>query len=309
MKTAHVFLIVLSSALVVLMVHEVRAQADSSNVIRLGDYGGRPAVDVTINGQGPFLFILDTGSLSMIIEDSLAKALGLEPTGTDRLGAPGSDGVEATVYRATDFRIGEFLLDDGELVGIRGLPVRPGSAKYYGVVSFWKVGRGTTELDLSQSILRVLPDAALDASDPATLSLAWNPPFPFPTFPIEIGGRRVDAHLDTGNPGDLVLDAALMDSLNLDGEPQEIGRARMIGREAAVFSARLRGDATVGGMTVHNPDVRFIERIPGANVGSGLLKNAILRIDHENDLISIVRRQGSDVRRQTSEVRDSANSK
>src|SRR5689334_14887698 len=41
------------------------------------DYGGRPLVEVRINGKGAYRFILDTGATINVIDTSVATELGL----------------------------------------------------------------------------------------------------------------------------------------------------------------------------------------------------------------------------------------
>src|SRR5262245_60099750 len=50
--------------------------------------GGRPVVDVFLNGNGPYRFLLDTGGQSNQVEAGLARTLGLAPTFRVELGTP-----------------------------------------------------------------------------------------------------------------------------------------------------------------------------------------------------------------------------
>lgn len=46
---------------------------------------GRVVAPVTVNGQGPFRFIVDTGANRSVLSESLATRLGLTPEGTDQV--------------------------------------------------------------------------------------------------------------------------------------------------------------------------------------------------------------------------------
>src|SRR5216684_5280116 len=45
--------------------------------VAMGDLGGRPIVDVSINGTGPYRFILDTRASMTVIADDLKDELAL----------------------------------------------------------------------------------------------------------------------------------------------------------------------------------------------------------------------------------------
>jgi hypothetical protein len=51
--------------------------------------GGMPVIEVQVNGQGPFLFGIDTGAQgSARIDSALVEKLGLKPSGEVRAGDP-----------------------------------------------------------------------------------------------------------------------------------------------------------------------------------------------------------------------------
>ena len=50
--------------------------------------GGRPVVMVTLNGHGPYRFILDTGAMISVIDASLAHELELPIVGETELASP-----------------------------------------------------------------------------------------------------------------------------------------------------------------------------------------------------------------------------
>jgi len=80
------------------------AQPDSCFKIRMVE--GRPVADgVYVNGNGPYRFLIDTGTTLNHLAPKVAKSIGLTPTfrtalstaaGTEEV--PGADGVEVAVY-------------------------------------------------------------------------------------------------------------------------------------------------------------------------------------------------------------------
>ncbi len=84
--------------------------------------GAMPAVEVMVNGQGPFLFAIDTGAQGMArIDSSLAEKLKLSPVGQ----VQGSDGSGRNV-RSMDV----FMLDSISLGGVQFKEVRAPSRNY-----------------------------------------------------------------------------------------------------------------------------------------------------------------------------------
>ena len=51
-------------------------------VSRIGLVDGRVVMPITIGGKGPYLFLIDTGRATSMIEDELARELKLQVTGT-----------------------------------------------------------------------------------------------------------------------------------------------------------------------------------------------------------------------------------
>src|SRR5258708_161374 len=77
--------------------HHLPASATAAQKIELpaggtsaamGDLGGRPIVDVSINGTGPYRFILDTGASMTVIADDLKIELAL-PSAVSSAHTPG----------------------------------------------------------------------------------------------------------------------------------------------------------------------------------------------------------------------------
>src|SRR5260370_1090191 len=82
--------------------------------VPMGDLGGRPIVDVNINGKGPYRFILDTGASMTVISDDLKDELAL-PAGASNAHTP--DGASASLVRIDSLRVGDAALT-GAFAGV-----------------------------------------------------------------------------------------------------------------------------------------------------------------------------------------------
>lgn len=72
-------------------------------VAHFTDLGGVPAVDATIDGKGPFHFILDTGAGAILITPECAKQIGILGKGTESVRGSSEGSIDAT--RATIARV------------------------------------------------------------------------------------------------------------------------------------------------------------------------------------------------------------
>ncbi|KUO19255.1 retropepsin-like aspartic protease [Streptomyces dysideae] len=75
-------------------------------------------IPVSIEGEGPFMFALDTGASTSVVDDDVADRVGLEPTGERRSvsGVLGSGKVP--VAQVDQWDVGNIRLDPGEVTVI-----------------------------------------------------------------------------------------------------------------------------------------------------------------------------------------------
>ncbi len=64
--------------------------------------------EVSINGQGPFRFLVDTGATQTVMSEKVATKLGLKKIATNIMFGVGGEGkVEAPMFRADSIKVGE----------------------------------------------------------------------------------------------------------------------------------------------------------------------------------------------------------
>src|SRR5438270_8427850 len=85
-----------------------RLHLDAARIsLPLTFFGGRPVVEVKINGKGPYRFIFDTGAAGNVISNELALELGLPVLAHAKMGRPGSEKpLSATVTRLDKLQLG-----------------------------------------------------------------------------------------------------------------------------------------------------------------------------------------------------------
>lgn len=256
-------------------------------VVEMKDWGGRAAVQAFIGDQGPYLFHVDTGTpYAVILDTALAAGLGIAV-------APVADADDA------DARGG--VLDAVRVgrAGFRGVP--------FETLDFSRLGggehpAGILGLPLFASCLLTLDHPGhqvriatgeLRADDPDVVPYHLDPAHgTYVTLPLELAGRKIEAHLDTGSPGEVTLLDGMAAKLPLQGAPVHLGTARTPDGEAAIRSAVLDGDLVLAGYRAANPRLAFADLGPMkasgvGNVGSGLLRHFEVTLDQRTLLLRI----------------------
>ncbi|MFI2430717.1 aspartyl protease family protein [Streptomyces sp. NPDC018693] len=110
-------------------------------------------VPVTIEGEGPFTFLLDTGASSSAVDDDVARDLDLPGTGERRpiSGVVGTDRVPVVEMR--DWAAGEVPLDDVE-ASVVDLPEGRGVQRVQGLLGSDALsGLGRITIDYDNEVL------------------------------------------------------------------------------------------------------------------------------------------------------------
>lgn len=249
--------------------------------------GAMPAVDVMVNGEGPFLFAIDTCASGMGRADAgLVKRLDLPIMGE----ASGGDGSG----RATPMRVARVeYLELGEL-GFENLELpsrdyNAGSpARIDGILGFGLFARGVLTLDFPAKIVRYDPDGALPEPDgKEVLALAAGP---VAALEIAVAGKPVLAHLDSGNMiGRFVLPSALVTQLTPAGEPRSLGKARTVSGESDILQLPIREPIAIGRFEFRDEAIVYPSVGPQANVGASLLAGFRVSFDQKNGRVRFER--------------------
>jgi len=253
--------------------------AGDTVVLAMPIKGGRHMVQLTIGSEGPFDFVIDTGSSPSVIDARLAARLGLAATGTVAIGAPGGGTVDAGVVRAPVLRAGGL-----EIQGATALTIE--LAELTGGLM-----QGILGMDLFREVLLTLDPARnraivsrgrLTPGEAGVVGLSSNRGNL--EFEIDVAGQRVAAHIDTGAPGTFTLPQSAMEDLPLIG-PEQRSSAGLVGSTREARIRQLDGAIQFAGLRFERPSVAFMS-LPVANIGSQVLDQLVTRIDQANGLIA-----------------------
>ena len=254
--------------------------AADASVVSMGDFHGRPTVQLMVGEAGPFGFILDSGASITVVDKGLAKKLGLSSEGTTEIGSPVGGTVPADKMQLRNARVDSVPLGDvpvlsidlASVIGLADAPV--------GVLATAAFREKSLTFDFGGSRLLV-SDEPLGPADGAETH-DFCAPSGKPSVTVDVGGTKQCVNVDTGAPMILALPLSVANSLPLAEKPKVRGNARLVGAKIKTYGARLEGELRVGRIAVQNPELGFHETAPIGTLGQGFLATAEMTLDHAN---------------------------
>jgi Aspartyl protease len=180
---------------------------------------GRVVMGAQINGNAPELFMLDTGAFSNAITEELASQYHLSSIG--RLPTRGVGGNNfSEFYRTKSVVVGNAFRQSGMIFS--GTKARLGD-KIAGWFSANFMTAYDTDLDFVKGELRIYPGGRTDRSGLIQLNsrIKPQPPGADKIFAdVTLGAFSAEFMLDTGAPGEIVLNAAASQASGLWSDSQ-----------------------------------------------------------------------------------------
>ncbi|HUQ82882.1 MAG TPA: aspartyl protease family protein [Gemmatimonadaceae bacterium] len=237
-----------------------------------------PVINVMINGRGPYRFGVETGAGFVAISRELAATLELKRVaGDDDL--PEYD-LDSLTFGGAAFRTVRVAAISRNARGVDGL---------LGLPFFRNV---TFTIDYPANRFRVWLDTlpAPNGNDVLSISRVG----PFWGLPIELGGQRFTAVLDTRSMAGLSVTPTVAAPLQFDGELRVVGRSAGAGLPGAdVKEGKLKGAARIGAYSFPNPSLSVRDLPPdfpqGPLVGSRMLRNFVVSLDQRRGRLRLAR--------------------
>jgi predicted aspartyl protease len=252
-----------------------RAFAQDVQTIPLDLTRRQPRVRLSINGIDRGEAIFDTGASGATFHRPLAEELGLPNTGPIQImGGAGGPAIDAYMTRVAGAAINGVVIPDFDAAVMP--MVRADTVSILSPAIF---NGQLVRLDFQNAQMQILPKTA--STIPPSVPVPYTSgEYPLPAIPVTLpGGVRLEGHLDTGSPANIMLPRTLADTLPLSTPLTEIGRARMVNAERVISRATLNGEARVGPITQTNPDLTFMEGLNHANIGMALLRQLNITLD------------------------------
>jgi hypothetical protein len=242
------------------------------------DFGGRPVVETTINGKGPFRLILDTGASVTVLDTTLATELGLAGTNAE----------------VDELRIGPIVLARLDVYVAPISRIMRGDDVPRGVLSASAFPGHLVTFDYPARRVSVQRGALPQADGRTVFSYKGDD---LPAVTVKVAGREISVHLDTGAPYALALPTRFLKVLPLEGEPVQKGTARTHAGAVPIFEATVQGDVVLGDFNLPVRTLRFTDVVPDPHarprgqVGGEALKDFVLTLDASNERLKLARPQ------------------
>jgi len=250
---------------------------------------GKPFVMVTVNGRGPFRFIIDTGTGGeAFVTRALAARLSLPAAGQARLSDPSGQGGQ----RAPMVLIQSLEVAGMEFTGVKAVEhaLRDDDGACDGLLGFVLFRHLLLTLDFPNRQMR-LSAGAVEPDGERTV-LPFRMPDGVPIMTMLVGKMRIEAQIDSGGTG-LSLPERAASRLRFEIQPSEFSRGESLSTRFQVKAARLASDIRVAGYTFGRPFVEINPAFPLANFGSCPMQGFALTFDQTNGLVRFESRQRS----------------
>ncbi len=252
--------------------------------------GTMPVVEVTVNGQGKFLFAIDTGAQGMArVDSSLVERLGLQPVGKIKASDPsGRNAQTLDLVQLDSISIGSVQFRNVKAPS-RNYNASAGLPHIDGVLGFDLFSEYLLTLDFPAKRVR-LERGQLPRPDGVEV-LGFERGNGIPTVEFSVGNIKVKAHIDSGNAvGGFVLPSSVVEKLPFASQPITVGRARTVSNEVEIKEVRLKDSLHLGRYVFLEPTVTFPALSEYANIGSKALSDFALTFDQKNNRLRITQK-------------------
>jgi CubicO group peptidase (beta-lactamase class C family) len=250
--------------------------------------GHLPAIEIMVNGKGPYRFGIDTGGQGALrVDDDLARELGMPEVGEVWGGDPsGQNRIRMRLVGVDSISIGGASF--AAMHSATRAYGEPGHKHDVdGILGFGLFDGYTVTFDYPAGRLRIEPKELPPSNGEDVIP--YTDADGIPSIDIAVDSLRMSAHVDAGSMGGFILPERLLSKLPLGAEPEVIGRARTVSNTFEIKGAPLRGTLRIGGIEFVDPKLEFQPIMPDANVGSRILRDFRVSFDTRNKRVRFTR--------------------
>jgi hypothetical protein len=262
--------------------------AKPSQTISLDLSGPHPVAMLKVGAHAPVAAVFDSGAGATVVNRKLARTLGLPDNGEIDVGSPGAAApVKGMITSLSAAKLGEAEIENGHAVAIE-LP--PHLQEFSAIVSPNAFSGRMVRFEFPKSRAVVMDKTAAAIPPGAPYSYGGEQFHPLPAAEIDVSGKKLIAHLDSGSRNGLSLPLDMAKQLPLKGPLVQREPVRMVGGEHKAYTAIVGGQVRIGPLVLTDPEVVFVDGIPPiGNVGIQILKQLTLVLDPEEQRDWLIR--------------------
>jgi hypothetical protein len=253
-------------------------------------FGTQPAVDVSVNGRGPLLFLIDTGASGQArIDAATVTGLGIPVVRSEQgVGVVSGESVEMRVVRVDSLGLGPVQFRDVEAPSRNYNDPDSYAPDIGGILAFGLFENRLLTLDFPRN--RVLIERGeLPEADGRTV-LAYDLRNGVAHIEVAFGETRVWAVIDTGTDVAINMPLSLVRQFPLSEAPRPAGRTQTATRTFGISAAPLAVNLRIGRHVISEPRVTFSEVYENVILGSELLRRFSVTFDQKNRRVRFQRR-------------------
>lgn len=248
--------------------------------------GCQPAVEVKVNGKGPFLFAIDTGGQgSARVDTSLVEKLDLKVVDQVQGGDPsGRKGPMMDMVKLDSIQVGTARFENVTALS-RDYNRHPGIPSIDGILCCHLFSDLVLTLDYPGRKVLIEAGPLKMPREATVLPITSDPDFVH-AFSATLDGIKINEMLlDTGKMSGLGIARSIVEKLTWKSQPVVFARGRTVTGEIEMKRGQVKGKLVMGSVTVEDPWVDFCDIMPKAIVGSRFLADYVVSVDAKSRCI------------------------
>lgn len=251
--------------------------AESDTAVPLKMSGPAPSIEIMINGQGPYRFLINLSANTPRLSAKTIAALGMD-----------DEAAKGKTFAVDSLTIGDETFDDVEFqiwededdaqgsdaAGVLTLAIFVDHLVTLDLVhKEFRLERGSLPTADSTNILEYSLKQTSDPNDDDNMAII---------IPVEIAGRPMGAVIRSNTRATFHFPSSMSENLPLKGELNMIGRVVTDDGEAEVHGGKLDGSLRIGGNEFEAPTIRFSDLFDTIGIGVTALSRFEITFDLAN---------------------------